>query len=73
MSSKGIEPFTDLTNSFTENHHYQSDHLPFVKQLLFINLAPQTEIGDTINFTLFFLFIVARMASKQSNINLNKK
>ncbi len=28
MSSKGIEPFTALTNSFTENHHYQSDHLP---------------------------------------------
>ena len=29
LSSKGIEPFTALTNSFTENHHYQSDHLPF--------------------------------------------
>ena len=29
MSSKGIEPFTALTNSFTENHHYQSDHLPY--------------------------------------------
>jgi hypothetical protein len=28
LSSKGIEPFTALTNSFTENHHYQSDHLP---------------------------------------------
>ena len=28
MSSKGIEPFTVKTNSFTENHHYQSDHLP---------------------------------------------
>jgi hypothetical protein len=30
LSSKGIEPFTALTNSFTENHHYQSDHLPLI-------------------------------------------
>jgi hypothetical protein len=30
MSSKGIEPFLALTNSFTENHHYQSDHLPYL-------------------------------------------
>ena len=32
LSSKGIEPFTAVTNSFTENHHYQSDHLPLLKQ-----------------------------------------
>ena len=39
LSSKGIEPFTALTNSFTENHHYQSDHLPpliLKKNYLFI-------------------------------------
>lgn len=30
LSSKGIEPFMALTNSFTENHHYQSDHLPLI-------------------------------------------
>lgn len=30
LSSKGIEPFTVLTNSFTENHHYHSDHLPLL-------------------------------------------
>ena len=37
LSSKGIEPFTALTNSFTENHHYQSDHLPLkLKQNIII-------------------------------------
>ena len=35
LSSKGIEPFTVLTNSFTENHHYQSDHLPLIWFVLF--------------------------------------
>lgn len=35
LSSKGIEPFTALTNSFTENHHYQSDHLPLYYLIYF--------------------------------------
>lgn len=37
LSSKGIEPFTALTNSFTENHHYQSDHLPLKYKFLLNN------------------------------------
>lgn len=37
LSSKGIEPFTALTNSFTENHHYQSDHLPLIfKKIIYL-------------------------------------
>ena len=34
LSSKGIEPFMALTNSFTENHHYQSDHLPLFLSII---------------------------------------
>lgn len=28
LGCQGIEPQTDKSNSFTENHHYQSDHQP---------------------------------------------
>jgi hypothetical protein len=39
LSSKGIEPFTALTNSFTENHHYQSDHLPLIfLKIIYFNI-----------------------------------
>ena len=48
LSSKGIEPFTALTNSFTENHHYQSDHLPLfiiiLKFYLYNNLIMNSEV-----------------------------
>ena len=39
LSRKGIEPLTALTNSFTENHHYQSDHLPFICLLIAYAIA----------------------------------
>jgi hypothetical protein len=49
LSRKGIEPLTALTNSFTENHHYQSDHLP-----LKINLVTDIFINT---YSFYFLVI----------------